>query len=62
MIQMLMYHQSTKPECYLEKAKEIMTIFLRLSHRFYPMCQDIKENSQLKVTSPKKAFVHCKGV
>jgi len=28
-IQMLMYHQSTKPECYLEKAKEmIMTIFI----------------------------------
>lgn len=45
MKQMLMYHQSTKPECYLEKAKEIiMTIFILDSvPDFYLMCHDRKE-------------------
>lgn len=63
MIQMLTYHQSTKPECYLEKAKEIiMTIFILDSViGFYLICHDIKK-SQLRVTAPEKAFVHYKGV
>lgn len=59
---MLMYHQSMKPECYLQKAKQndYDCFYLRLSHRFYLMCRDIKD-SQLRVTSPEKAFVHYKG-
>lgn len=54
MKQMLMYHQSTKPECYLEKAKEIiLTIFILDSVTdFYLMCHDMKE--------PTKSNLHLK--
>lgn len=59
MIQMLMCHLSTTPECYLEKAKEmVMTTRkegLKIGHVFYMLCHG-RKNSQLSIFSADNIF------